>query len=83
MPLEALVAEEDRAEAIARYRLLRQRVDEAPLPPAYREAFEAVCLKGMTHREAAERLGITPGLLRTRLQRARVRIRNHIASKMN
>ncbi len=83
MPLDALVTLDERAEVKERYRKVRQWVDEAPMSPAHRNAFEAVHLKGMPHREAAELLGISVGLLRTHLNRALVRIRNYIASQLN
>ena len=81
--LDRLAAIDERAEAKAWYEKVRQWVDETPLQPEHREAFDAVYFEGMTHRKAAELLDITPGLLRTRLHRALQSIRNYIASQLN
>ena len=83
IPLDRLTAMDERAEAKARYKQVLQWIDETPMNPEYREVFEAVYLKGMTHRQAVERLGISTGLLRTNLHRALKCIRNYIASQLN
>ncbi len=82
-PLEALVAEEDRSEAEVLKKARWQLINEARMSAADREALDAVYVKGITHREAAERLGIKPAAHRSRLCRALNCIRDHIASNMN
>jgi RNA polymerase sigma-70 factor (ECF subfamily) len=52
----------------------------AGLPRLEREAIELVDLSGLTPKEAAAALGVTPGALRVRLFRARVRIRKESRS---
>jgi RNA polymerase sigma factor (sigma-70 family) len=47
------------------------------LPAIERGAVELVDLAGLTPKEAAAALGISPGALRVRLFRARVRLRKH------
>jgi RNA polymerase sigma-70 factor (ECF subfamily) len=47
----------------------------ARLPVRDREAVELVDLAGMTPREAAQALGVSPGAMRVRLFRARARLR--------
>jgi RNA polymerase sigma-70 factor (ECF subfamily) len=50
------------------------------LPEAYREAYELRDLRGLSTEEAAERLGINPRNLKSRLHRARKAIRESLDS---
>jgi len=50
------------------------------LPKAYREAYELREIRGLTTEEAASRLGINPRNLKSRLHRARSRIRASLDS---
>jgi RNA polymerase sigma factor (sigma-70 family) len=62
------------------WRDLRPLLDEAvaALPAKYRAAFVLCCLEGLTHAEAARRLGCPPGTLAARLSRARARLRTRL-----
>ncbi|MBI2298680.1 MAG: RNA polymerase sigma factor [Armatimonadetes bacterium] len=50
------------------------------LPPEYRELILLVDLEGMAYREAAERLGIPVGTVRSRLHRARATLATRLAA---
>jgi RNA polymerase sigma-70 factor, ECF subfamily len=41
------------------------------LPPKYREALELCCVEGLSHADAAQRLGLTVSTVKTRVFRAR------------
>jgi len=51
---------------------LEARRDLERLPPALRESFQLVKLEGLSVAQAAEVLGITPGMVKVRTHRARV-----------
>lgn len=51
---------------------LEARQDLEHLPPALRESFQLVKLEGLSVAQAAEVLGITPGMVKIRTYRARV-----------
>jgi RNA polymerase sigma-70 factor (ECF subfamily) len=51
---------------------LEARRDLEHLPPALRESFQLVKLEGLSVAQAAEVLGITPGMVKIRTHRARV-----------
>jgi RNA polymerase sigma factor (sigma-70 family) len=59
------------------WRDLRPILDDAvhALPAKYRTAFVLCCLQGLTHAEAARRIGCPPGTVATRLSRARDQLR--------
>lgn len=44
----------------------------AALPPAEREALMLVCVKGLSYQDAAQKLGISPGMLQEHLLRSRL-----------
>lgn len=54
----------------------------ARLPAVDREAVELVDLSGLTPREAAQALGVSPGALRIRLFRARARLRKECSGNV-
>ena len=67
---------EDLAERIDAERSGRDLLERlAELSEADREALELVDLAGLTPKEAAMALGVSPGALRVRLFRARARLR--------
>ncbi|MEC7518302.1 MAG: sigma-70 family RNA polymerase sigma factor [Myxococcota bacterium] len=66
-------AEDD--DAVAREVALYVRLFVPLLPEPYREAIELVELEGLTHREAAERLGISVSGMKSRVQRGRAKLR--------
>jgi RNA polymerase sigma-70 factor (ECF subfamily) len=67
---------EELAERIDAERAGRQLLEQlARLPALDREAVELVDLAGLTPREAATALGVSPGAMRVRLFRARLRLR--------
>jgi RNA polymerase sigma-70 factor, ECF subfamily len=71
---KAIVVEEDENEA--KYELshcLRPMIDR--LSPDYREAVRLVELEGLTHQEAAIKLGLSVPGMKSRVQRGRQRIR--------
>jgi RNA polymerase sigma-70 factor (ECF subfamily) len=61
---------------------LRQVMDEAvaSLPDSLRTAFILRDLEGLSTKEAAEVLGISPGSLKVRLHRARLMLREYLAN---
>ena len=61
---------------------LRQVMDEAvaSLPDALRTAFILRDLEGLSTKEAAEVMGISPGNLKVRLHRARLMLREYLAN---
>src|SRR4051794_11316529 len=63
----------DDAHAAAR---IRRAV--AALPPGQRDAVALCHLAGLSHQEAAERLGIAPGAVKTRLHKARATLRRRL-----
>jgi RNA polymerase sigma factor (sigma-70 family) len=54
---------------------LAARQDLERLPPALRESFQLVKLEGLSVAQAAEVLGITPGMVKIRTYRARVALK--------
>ena len=54
---------------------LEARQDLERLPPALRESFQLVKLEGLSVAQAAEVLGITPGMVKIRTYRARVALK--------
>jgi hypothetical protein len=54
---------------------LQARQDLEHLPPALRESFQLVKLEGLSVAQAAEVLGITPGMVKIRTYRARVALK--------
>ena len=64
---------------------LRLVMDEAvaSLPDTLRAAFVLRDLEGMSTKEAAETLGISPGNLKVRLHRARFLLREQLAAYFN
>ena len=50
------------------------------LPDHHREVIQAVILDGLPHAIVAERLGIPPGTLASRLARAKRTLRSHVAA---
>jgi len=58
---------------------LEARRDLEHLPPALREAFTLVKLEGLSVAQAAEVLGITPGMVKIRTHRARVALESALA----
>jgi RNA polymerase sigma factor (sigma-70 family) len=62
------------------WRDLRPVLDEAvaALPAKYRAPFVLCHLEGLTHAEAARRLGCPPGTVAARLSRARARLRGRL-----
>ena len=68
-------------EAVALTGELRQTMAEAvaSLPDSLRAAFVLRDLEGLSTKEAAEVLGISPGSLKVRLHRARLLLREHLA----
>jgi RNA polymerase sigma-70 factor (ECF subfamily) len=67
---------EDLADRIDAERSGRELLEHlAELPEADREALELVDLSGLTPKEAALAMDVTPGALRVRLFRARARLR--------
>lgn len=66
-------AVDDRLDALAARDQLRRALES--LSPAEREAFLLVTWEGLTTAEAAEALGVTPTVVRTRMSRARQRAR--------
>lgn len=48
------------------------------LPPAYRQAIELTHLGGLSQAEAAEQLGLSPTGMRSRVQRGRAMLREHL-----
>jgi RNA polymerase sigma factor (sigma-70 family) len=44
----------------------------AALPAAEREALMLVCVKGLSYQDAAQKLGISPGMLQEHLLRSRL-----------
>jgi DNA-directed RNA polymerase specialized sigma24 family protein len=44
----------------------------AALPPIEREALMLVCVKGLNYQDAAQRLGISPGVFQEHLLRSRL-----------
>lgn len=76
---EALPAEEDDAVPPARAMVAKWLVATlAELAPRHREALELVELEGMTQRELAARLDLSPSGARTRVQRARAALRDRL-----
>lgn len=71
-------AVDDRVDARAAREQLRQAL--ASLSPAEREAFLLVAWEGLSTTEAAQALGVTPTVVRTRLTRARQRARTVLSS---
>ena len=65
--------------AIGREAGERVREAVAGLPRKYREAIVLRCLQGMTGREMARAVGITPGAADVRLQRARAMLKRSLA----
>ena len=61
---------------------LRQVMDEAvaSLPDSLRTAFILRDLEGLSTKEAAEVLGVSPGSLKVRLHRARLMLREYLAN---
>ncbi|SPL90049.1 RNA polymerase ECF-subfamily sigma factor [[Actinomadura] parvosata subsp. kistnae] len=51
----------------------------ACLSPDLRAAIEATVLDGLTHREAADLLGVPLGTVKTRVMRAKVQLRRYLA----
>jgi hypothetical protein len=51
----------------------------ARLPEAYRLPVVLCCLEGLSHDDAARKLGCTPGALRGRLERGRARLHDRLA----
>ena len=49
------------------------------LPESTRDLIELICIDGLTYEAAADRLGIPVGTVRSRLSRARSRIRDRLA----
>jgi RNA polymerase sigma factor (sigma-70 family) len=70
-------AVDDRLDALAARDQLRRAL--ASLTPAEREAFLLVAWEGLDATEAAQALGVTPTVVRTRLSRARQRARTLLA----
>lgn len=67
---------EDLLERIDAERVGRELLERiARLPELERSAVELVAVEGMTSREAAQALNVSPGALRVRLFRARARLR--------
>jgi RNA polymerase sigma-70 factor (ECF subfamily) len=60
-------------------RELEARRDLEHLPPALRESFQLVKLEGLSVAQAAEVLGITPGMVKIRTHRARVALERALA----
>jgi RNA polymerase sigma-70 factor (ECF subfamily) len=58
---------------------LQARQDLEHLPPALRESFQLVKLEGLSVAEAAEVLGITPGMVKIRTYRARVALKRALS----
>jgi RNA polymerase sigma factor (sigma-70 family) len=65
------------------WRDLRPVLDDAvrSLPAKYRTPFILCYLQGMTHAEAARRLGCPPGTVATRLSRARAQLRTRLVRR--
>ncbi len=57
-------------------RVVREEIDR--LPESYRQPLALCYLEGLTHEEAAERLGWPVGTVKTRLARARGRLRDRL-----
>jgi len=68
-------------ESVALTDELRQTMDEAvsTLPEPLRAAFVLRDLEGLSTKEAAEALDVSPGNLKVRLHRARLLLREHLA----
>lgn len=68
------------ADTLERQQRLAQAVVDAvaELPPAYRAAFVLIEYDGISPDEVAEMLDLTPGTLRSRLSKARTRIRRRL-----
>jgi RNA polymerase sigma factor (sigma-70 family) len=62
-----------------RWAILHEEVDR--LPPAERAALVLCYWEGLTHREAAERLGGPSGTVNVRVKRARDRLRDRLARR--
>ena len=60
---------------------LEARRDLERLPPALRESFHLVKLEGLSVAQAAEVLGITPGMVKIRTYRARVALKRALSRK--
>lgn len=73
-PEEALVHAED--EALAAQDIERLMRVLGRLKPAWREAIHLAYFEGLTSEQIADIVGITPSAVRTRLQRARTRLRD-------
>jgi RNA polymerase sigma-70 factor (ECF subfamily) len=59
---------------------LRRTLDAiAALPEAYRRVIELAVIEGLSHAEIAERLGIDLSNVKTRVSRARARLRGQVA----
>lgn len=69
-----------RIDAVRRGRELLERLEQ--LSAVDREALELVDLAGLTPREAARALGVSPGALRIRLFRARARLRKECSGNV-
>lgn len=59
------------------------RRDLASLPSAWRESFELVKFEGLSVAEAAEVLGITPGMVKIRTHRATAALREAVARRLD
>ena len=72
-PAEEEVAGDDDLERAEIRRVLHEELDR--IPSAYRTALVTCYLEGLTHEEAANRLGLPVGTVRSRLSRGRERLR--------
>jgi RNA polymerase sigma factor (sigma-70 family) len=55
----------------------------AALPASTRQVVELVCIDGLSYEDAAARLGIPIGTVRSRLSRTRAKLRMHLADRID
>jgi RNA polymerase sigma-70 factor (ECF subfamily) len=53
------------------------------LSPAYKQVFEMYYFRGMTHKQIANKLGISDGTSKSNLSKAKIKVRKLIAKKFN